>query len=136
MHSAKGLEFDHVMIIDFLEPPDIPYNPSQLVFDDPEEPRRLFYVAITRAKRTLDILTVQYYHGIPEVPHHFIREYASICDHENVLTEYTVSVPETVDCSPIRVDGQYYGVRVGRKPGCIPHGMKHKRKRTNFPTKV
>lgn len=117
MHSAKGLEFDHVMIIDFLEPPDIPYNPSQLVFDDPEEPRRLFYVAITRAKRTLDILTVQYYHGIPEVPHHFIREYASICDHENVLTEYTVSVPETVDCSPIRVDGQYYGVRVGRKPG-------------------
>ena len=117
MHSAKGLEFDHVMIIDFLEPPDIPYNPLQLVFDDPEESRRLFYVAITRAKRTLDILTVQSYHGISELSHHFIREYASICDCENVLTEYTVSVPEAVDCSSTRVYGQYYGVRVGRKPG-------------------
>lgn len=117
MHSAKGLEFDYVMIIDFLEPPVIPYRPSQLTFDDPEEPRRLFYVAITRAKCALDILTVQSYHGMPEASHHFIREYALICDRENALTEYTVSVPEAVDCSPIKVYGQYYGVRVGRKPG-------------------
>ncbi len=117
MHSAKGREFDHVMIIDFLAPPDIPYNSDQLTFDDPEEPRRLFYVAMTRAKHALDILTVQFYHGLPEVPHPFINEYASICDQEGLLTEYEASVPETSDGIPVQKPKKYYGVRVGRKPG-------------------
>ena len=117
MHSAKGLEFDHVMIIDFLAPPDIPFNPTQLVFDDPEEPCRLFYVAITRAKRTLDILTVQSYHGSIEVAHPFIRWYAAICDQEEVLTEYASSGPKPTDCAEIKAYGKYYGVPVGRTPG-------------------
>lgn len=117
MHSAKGLEFDHVMIIDYLAPPEIPYNSTQLTFDDAEEDRRLFYVAITRAKRSLDILTVQCFHGVVEEAHPFISRYASICDGEDLLTEYARTVPDAKDCAQVKVYGKYYGVRVGRVPG-------------------
>ncbi len=44
MHSAKGLEFDHVFILDDLD---------SFVKSDNEEERRLFYVGMTRAKETL-----------------------------------------------------------------------------------
>ncbi len=52
IHSAKGLEFDHVFITGMEE--DL--FPSQLMMSsraDLEEERRLFYVAITRAQKKL-----------------------------------------------------------------------------------
>lgn len=51
MHSAKGLEFDAVFIIDILEGV-IPHSKS-LSDMQIEEERRLFYVALTRAKKKL-----------------------------------------------------------------------------------
>ena len=45
MHSAKGLEFDHVMLLD-----------DGTLADTPEE-RRLLYVALTRACRSLQIFS-------------------------------------------------------------------------------
>lgn len=51
MHSAKGLEFDAVFIIDILEGV-IPHSKS-LSDVQIEEERRLFYVALTRAKKKL-----------------------------------------------------------------------------------
>jgi ATP-dependent DNA helicase RecQ len=45
IHSAKGLEFDHVMLLD-----------DGTLADTPEE-RRLLYVAITRARRSLQIFS-------------------------------------------------------------------------------
>ncbi|MCT4612055.1 MAG: ATP-dependent helicase [Clostridia bacterium] len=51
MHSAKGLEFEHVFVISTNE--DI--VPHEKSYDDIEEERRLFYVSITRAKRNLHI---------------------------------------------------------------------------------
>lgn len=45
MHSAKGLEFDHVLLLD-----------DGHMADDPEE-RRLLYVALTRAKRSLQLFS-------------------------------------------------------------------------------
>ncbi|MGH7338785.1 MAG: 3'-5' exonuclease, partial [Myxococcota bacterium] len=45
MHSAKGLEFDHVMMLD-----------DGTLADTPEE-RRLLYVALTRARRSLQIFS-------------------------------------------------------------------------------
>ena len=49
VHQAKGLEFDHV-IIPFLNQGMFPLDFSGI---NPEEECRLFYVAITRAKKTL-----------------------------------------------------------------------------------
>ena len=56
LHAAKGLEFDHVFIIG-LEDGILPHERS--VYgdaDDIEEERRLFFVGITRARKTLNIL--------------------------------------------------------------------------------
>ncbi|MHC5088086.1 MAG: ATP-dependent helicase [Planctomycetota bacterium] len=55
LHAAKGLEFDHVFIIG-LEDGILPHERS--VYgdsDDLEEERRLFFVGITRARKTLNI---------------------------------------------------------------------------------
>ncbi|HEX6810994.1 MAG TPA: UvrD-helicase domain-containing protein [Planctomycetota bacterium] len=52
VHAAKGLEFDHVSVAGLEEGT----FPSQRTADDPEgleEERRLMYVAMTRARRTL-----------------------------------------------------------------------------------
>ena len=54
IHSAKGLEFDHVFLVGFEDG----LFPGMRSIGDPqemEEERRLCYVAITRAKKTLDI---------------------------------------------------------------------------------
>ena len=51
VHSAKGLEFDHVQIVGMEEN----LFPSQMCADSPEgleEERRLFYVALTRARKS------------------------------------------------------------------------------------
>lgn len=54
MHSAKGLEYDMVYIIDANEGM-IPHEKSSLL-EDLEEERRLFYVAMTRARKYLEII--------------------------------------------------------------------------------
>lgn len=56
LHAAKGLEFDHVFIIG-LEDGILPHERSSYgTPDDLEEERRLFFVGITRARKTLNIL--------------------------------------------------------------------------------
>ena len=53
MHSAKGLEFDVVFILDAVE--DItPYKKAK-THAALEEERRMFYVAMTRARHELHI---------------------------------------------------------------------------------
>lgn len=54
IHSAKGLEFDHVFLVGF-EDGLFPGMRSIGDEEEMEEERRLCYVAITRAKKTLDI---------------------------------------------------------------------------------
>ncbi len=54
MHAAKGLEFEHVIIIG-AEDGIIPHNLSMDESRDIEEERRLFFVALTRAKQHIDI---------------------------------------------------------------------------------
>ncbi len=61
IHSAKGMEFDRVILCDCKNGvlPAIPFSPS--LKDDEraerEEDRRLFYVGMTRAKTRLEIVT-------------------------------------------------------------------------------
>ncbi len=52
VHSAKGLEFDYVFLAG-LEEGIFPHNNSLLDNDDLEEERRLFYVALTRARKKI-----------------------------------------------------------------------------------
>jgi len=52
IHSAKGLEFSHVFVVG-LEENLFPSQMSLGTREDLEEERRLFYVAITRAKKSL-----------------------------------------------------------------------------------
>tara|TARA_X000000368_G_scaffold85388_1_gene64764 strand:- start:4935 stop:7193 length:2259 start_codon:yes stop_codon:yes gene_type:complete len=54
IHLAKGLEFNHVYVVG-LEEDLFPSALSSTTRSDLEEERRLFYVAITRAKRKLTI---------------------------------------------------------------------------------
>lgn len=57
MHGAKGLEFDEVYILDVNEG-FTPYARGGIVINAEEE-RRLFYVAVTRAKKSLSLLVLE-----------------------------------------------------------------------------
>lgn len=58
MHNAKGLEFDNVFIAG-TEEDLIPHSRSRDEPDELEEERRLFYVAMTRAKKRLYLIYTQ-----------------------------------------------------------------------------
>ena len=72
MHSAKGLEFHTVFIIEANE--DIcPYKKAEVV-EDMEEERRMFYVAMTRAKKKLYISYVRERNGKTMLPSRFVND--------------------------------------------------------------
>lgn len=73
MHSAKGLEFRTVYIIDAVE--GVTPHGKAVLPDDIEEERRLFYVAMTRAKRNLNICAVRERFRKPAEVSRFIYEY-------------------------------------------------------------
>jgi DNA helicase-2/ATP-dependent DNA helicase PcrA len=52
VHAAKGLEFKYVFIVG-LEEGLFPYERQGEIAEDAEEERRLFYVAVTRAREKL-----------------------------------------------------------------------------------
>ena len=72
MHSAKGLEYDVVYIIDANEG-ITPHNKSVLDTDIEEE-RRMFYVAMTRAKRVLNISSAKERFNKKQEVSRFVRE--------------------------------------------------------------
>ena len=76
MHSCKGLEFPHVFIVG-LEDGLLPHSRSKTEGTLDEE-RRLFYVAITRAQKTLSITHCQgrkkYGQLLPCHPSQFLHE--------------------------------------------------------------
>lgn len=72
MHGAKGLEFDTVYVIAANEG-IIPYKKAQLE-DEIEEERRLFYVAMTRAKKQLTISYTKEKNGKAVKPSRFVGE--------------------------------------------------------------
>ena len=82
IHSAKGLEFDHVFLVGFEDG----LFPGQRSIGDPEEmeeERRLCYVAITRARKTLDITHARqrmlYGRTTASLPSRFLSEIPEDC---------------------------------------------------------
>jgi DNA helicase-2/ATP-dependent DNA helicase PcrA len=67
VHSAKGLEFDAVHVIHAADG-NFPSDMSLGTPEGLEEERRLFYVAVTRARRDLAIYVPLRYH------HHRVRD--------------------------------------------------------------
>ncbi len=57
MHSAKGLEYNIVYLIDVVEGV-VPHSKA-ILDDDLEEERRMFYVAVTRAKNRLHVFSIK-----------------------------------------------------------------------------
>ena len=82
MHSAKGLEFPHVFLVG-LEEGLFPGNRAIGEPEEMEEERRLCYVAITRAKKTLHISYARqrmlYGRTTTNLPSRFIDELPESC---------------------------------------------------------
>lgn len=72
MHAAKGHEFDTVFVIETNEG-SCPYKKAT-ANEEIEEERRLFYVAMTRAKRKLVISYVKEKNGKDLLPSRFVSE--------------------------------------------------------------
>lgn len=69
-HASKGLEFDHVIIPECNEKV-FPRN-SSIDKETCEEERRIFYVAMTRAKKSLELLYTLHVQERPRLPSRFI----------------------------------------------------------------
>lgn len=78
MHSSKGLEFDHVFMID-LTNDEIPGMDMEDAENDAavEEERRLFYVGMTRARETLTLVYPKFRGGVPQQRSAFLNEVAA-----------------------------------------------------------
>lgn len=72
IHSAKGLEFEDVFVIHANEG-EIPHQKA-VKKDEIEEERRLFYVALTRAKNNLCISYITQKNGNSIKPSRFVEE--------------------------------------------------------------
>ena len=72
MHSAKGLEYEAVFIIDANE--GITPHKKAILDADIEEERRMFYVAMTRAKKRLYIFNTKLQYGKPVNVSRFVED--------------------------------------------------------------
>lgn len=71
IHSAKGLEFDEVILVDAIDGilPQDSFGDNE----DNEEEARLFYVAVTRARNRVDFFVPRNLFGVPVRPSPFIQ---------------------------------------------------------------
>jgi DNA helicase-2/ATP-dependent DNA helicase PcrA len=91
VHSAKGLEFDAVHVIHAADgnfPSDMALGSAEGL----EEERRLFYVAITRARKDLAIYVPLRYH------HHRVRDDHSWAQPSRFLSDSVRATLEEVPC--------------------------------------
>jgi ATP-dependent DNA helicase RecQ len=105
-HGAKGLEFDHVVILngDW-------HNPYRN--EDPDAPRRLFYVAMTRARQSLTVLT--------NGPHQLLDASAPTVIRRRVATAAAkeLPVPEIYALPSLGLVDLSYAGRLAPGNGCL-----------------
>lgn len=114
VHSAKGLEWKHVFILDLVED-RFPSRYAMTRAEDYEEERRLLYVACTRAKDSLHLFVpqniLQRGQGFEEraVPSPFIKEISPSL-YEEVIEQYGgVLIKQDISKSPLQTMGQTTG---------------------------
>ena len=82
LHSAKGLEFESVYMLDLVDGilPNLESIKSaeKNKLDSLEEERRLFYVGMTRAKKELELLTVENHNDQDVIESQFVGEVREI----------------------------------------------------------
>lgn len=93
-HRAKGLEFDDVLILNGGWD-----RPSRN--EDLDAPRRLFYVAMTRARRSLGVMTQGAHAFLPSSGDSIVRRQAALPDVEELPPERTYLMP---DMSQVFID--------------------------------
>lgn len=86
MHRAKGLEFDTVFICGSVEGLTPYIKNDSVEATDFEEERRLFYVAMTRAKKELYIISPRKRYGKQTKPSRFISEIYNNTDYNNQVS--------------------------------------------------
>lgn len=92
MHSAKGLEFDRVYLIDLVEGV-LPSKDDKGNAEMMEEATRLFYVGMTRAKKHLELIAYKKRDGVEVTESRFVTAVRNI---QNPSKEPTPSHPSTV----------------------------------------
>ena len=107
VHSAKGLEWKHVFILDLVED-RFPSRHAMTRAEDYEEERRLLYVACTRAKDSLRLFVpqniLQRGQGFEEraVPSPFIKEISPSL-YEEVIEQYGgVLIKQNISKNPLQ----------------------------------
>lgn len=73
MHGVKGMEFDQVFILNAIEGK----IPHEKALHEIEAERRLYYVAVTRARHELTVLSPDTYQGKLAKPSRFLEESAA-----------------------------------------------------------
>jgi DNA helicase II / ATP-dependent DNA helicase PcrA len=112
VHAAKGLEFNHVFLVEFCEgvfPNERSLSEGKHAL---EEERRLAYVAMTRAKKKLFITDSAGHSFVlsrPKQPSRFIDEIDEACIHHvnKVVSKTNVSVIPSSNTVPIRLQDNF-----------------------------
>ncbi|MCM1325570.1 MAG: ATP-dependent helicase [Bacteroidales bacterium] len=99
VHASKGLEFDHVWIPDCNEKVFPHGNMPDAV--SCEEERRIFYVAMTRAKKSLELLYLTGTKERPRLPSRFLNPllHSSTNSSNSHLSKYSSNASETLSYS-------------------------------------
>ncbi|CAM3248284.1 ATP-dependent helicase [Filibacter tadaridae] len=104
LHSAKGLEFRRVFMIDLLKG-IIPADEDEGDIAMLEEARRLFYVGVTRAKEKLELLSYGQSEGKSKEDSKFVNEVRSLLLKPNKLQKEQQPVREAKASIPLNPNG-------------------------------
>lgn len=77
IHSSKGLEFDHVIILDSIQG-ILPSGDMTLTENEVEEEARMFYVGATRARHRLELIVPNEFNGLKLQESTFVKIYEGL----------------------------------------------------------
>ncbi|MBQ4152856.1 MAG: ATP-dependent helicase [Oscillospiraceae bacterium] len=135
VHSAKGLEFDNVILLDLIDelfPTANAIEGRQI--GDPalyEEEVRLFYVAATRAKKRLYLMEAAKISSIPAIPSRFLSHLLNGEEQESIRMEgrkifhstYRNGVILSVEDDTVTAEFELFGQKSFSLSYCLEKGI-------------